>query len=184
MTPVWFYQVVLVSVLYSFAGSVSLKTHSRDNTLYVKAGNNRGDNVKFSIKDSGHAVNCGPAANKMDFSWSPKILHPSSKQLTVNLDMLATVDLDLGQVFLNATDKMAPDTPIFQVNRTGGCQSLQSFGFKNLSCPVKTNDTLKTYITKTQVPTFPEGEFIITIVVYNEKKEMFLCLKADITVQT
>lgn len=138
----------------------------------------------MTIGDSGHAVNCGPAANKMDFSWSPKVLHTTTNTLVVTLDMVATVDLNSGSVTLNVTDKVAPDTPIFANNQTGGCSNLKKFGFKNLNCPVKAKDTIKTSLTKTDVPSLPQGEFIITIVVFNDRKEMFLCMKADITIQT
>ncbi|OWF53564.1 uncharacterized protein LOC110446334 [Mizuhopecten yessoensis] len=183
MLPVWFYQLVMVTVLHSCTASVSVKQHSKDDTLYEISENRRRGNTQIRLEDSGHAINCGPTANKMDFSWSPKTLHKTTNPLSVTLDMLATVDLNSGYVQLNVTDKVAPDTPIFQVNRTGGCQSLQKFGFQNLNCPVKANDQIKTSIMKTDVPTLPEGEFIIMIVVTNENKELFLCMKADVTIQ-
>ncbi|XP_033753850.1 uncharacterized protein LOC117337134 isoform X2 [Pecten maximus] len=184
MIPVWFYCGVFMTILQSCAGHLRFKTHLRDQALYELSGNKKTHNLQMTVEDSGHAVNCGPMANKMDFSWSPKILHTTTNPLIVSLDMLATVDLDSGTVILNVTDKVAPDTPIFKINQTGGCQSLQKFGFKSLNCPVKANDLIKTSLTKTDIPTLPEGEFIITIVVYNETKQMFLCLKADVKIQT
>lgn len=137
------------------------------------------DDFMNSVRDSGHAINCGPPETKLNFTWTPKVLNPQDGAL-FTADMYATVPLSSGNLDVTVYFAGSP-YPIFSYEESKDCNFVKQFD-QQLKCPVKPKDHLKFQFEDRNLSRIPTGNYTIVAKVTNEKKQLFVCANVTISI--